>query len=87
VSSISPRAASISRGRPSLFHFFADRVTPTIPALMPAKALKLGTLATTRRHSERAPRTAASAEATGEPPRVTAAATRRQQEEATTTMS
>jgi hypothetical protein len=79
VSSISPHAPSISRGRRSLFCFFADRVMRTIPGLAPAKALKLGTPATTRWRSARVPRTAA---ATSEPPRVTAAVTRLQQEEA-----
>jgi hypothetical protein len=61
VSSISPRAPSISRGCRSLFRFFADRVMSTVPTLAPAKELKLGMPATTRRRSERAPRTAASA--------------------------
>jgi hypothetical protein len=66
VSSISPRAPSISRGSHSLFRFLADRVTPTIPALALSKVPKLGTPATTRWRSERAPRTTASAVAAGE---------------------
>jgi hypothetical protein len=41
-------------------------VTPTVPVLAPAKALKLGTPATTRRRWERASRIAASVVATGE---------------------
>jgi hypothetical protein len=82
VSSISPRVSSISRGGLSLFRFFAYRVTPTIPTLMPAKALKLGMPATTRWRSERALLTAASEAATGESSRVTTATTRPQQEEA-----
>jgi hypothetical protein len=81
VSSISPRVPTISRGGHSLFCFFAIRVTPIIPTLAPAKALKLGTPAMTRRRSERAPRTAASAAAMGEPSRVAAAAAGLQQEE------
>jgi hypothetical protein len=51
VSSTSPRAPSISRDSHSLFRFFADKVMPTVPALVPAKALKLGTPATTRQRS------------------------------------
>jgi hypothetical protein len=82
VSSISPRVPSVSRGGRSLFRFFADRVTPTVPALTPAKALKLGMPMMTRRRLKMAPRTAASAAAMGEPSRVTTAATTSQQEEA-----
>jgi hypothetical protein len=85
VSSVSPRAPSISRGSRSLFRFFADRVTPTVPALTPAKALKSGTPATTRRRSERAPQLAASAVTTVELSHVATA--RPQQEEAVTAAS
>jgi hypothetical protein len=83
VSSASPRAPSFSRGSRSLFRFFANRLTPTVPALAPVKALKLWMPATTRRCSERVPRSAVSATAAaGESSRVVTAAARPQQEEA-----
>jgi hypothetical protein len=81
VSSISPRAPLILRGGRLLIFFLVDRVMPTISALAPAKALKSGTPAMTRRHSKRAPWTIVSAAATGEPSR-TAAVARPQLKEA-----
>jgi hypothetical protein len=65
---------------------FIDRVTPIVPALTPAKALRLGTPVTTRRRSARAPRTAVSAVGTGEPSCDTAVAIGPQQEEAAAAM-
>jgi hypothetical protein len=87
VSNIFPRTPLISRGGRLLFCFLVDRVTPTVAALAPGKALKSGMPATTRQRSERVPRTAASAAAMGEPSRVTAAAARPQQEEVAATTS
>jgi hypothetical protein len=59
----------------SVLYFFVRRVTPTVPALAPAKVLKSDTSVLMRRHSSRAPQEVGSAAATGEPPRGTAVAT------------
>jgi hypothetical protein len=59
------------------------RVTPIVPALEPAKALRSDTSVPTRRRSLRAPRAAESVAATGEPPCGAAVATGPQQEVAT----
>jgi hypothetical protein len=66
VTSISPRTPLISRGCHVLFCFLVDRVTPIVPALAPAKALRSGAPATTGRRSARVLLTAASAAETGE---------------------
>jgi hypothetical protein len=87
VSRISPRVPLTARGGRLLFCFLVDRVMSTVPALTPAKAIRSGTPVTTRRRSERAPWTVASAAATGEPSRVTAVVARPQQEEETTATS
>jgi hypothetical protein len=57
--------------------FFIRRVTPIVPALAPAKALRSGALMTTRRRSSRASRAA-----TGEPSRDVVVASGSQQEKA-----
>jgi hypothetical protein len=62
-----------------IFYFLVRRVTPIVPALAPAKALRSDTSVPTRRHSSRAPRAAGSTAATGEPPCGTAVATGPQQ--------
>jgi hypothetical protein len=75
VSSISPRTPLISRGCRLLFCFLVDRVTPIVPALAPAKALRSGAPATTGRRLARVLRIAASATATGKLSRVTTTVT------------
>jgi hypothetical protein len=64
---------------------FVRRVTPIVPALAPAKALRSGAPTMTRWRSARAPRTVMGAAAAGEMSRETAMATRPQQGEAATT--
>jgi hypothetical protein len=61
--------------------FFVHRVTPIVPALALAKALRLGAPVTTRRCSSRPSQAVVSAAATGESSRDAAMATRPQQEE------
>jgi hypothetical protein len=82
VSNISPCTPLISRDCHLPFCFLVDTVTLIVPALAPAKALRSGAPAMTRRRSARVPQIAASAAATGEPSRDTAAVTESQQEEA-----
>jgi hypothetical protein len=55
VSSISPRTPLILRGCRSLLCLFVDRVTPIIPTLAPAKALRSVAPATTGWCSVRVP--------------------------------
>jgi hypothetical protein len=61
---------------------FVWRVTPIVPALTPAKALRSGAPTTTRRRSARVSWTAMGAVAAGGPSRNAAVATGLQQEEA-----
>jgi hypothetical protein len=82
VSNISPCAPLISRGCHLPFCFLVDRVTPIVPALAPAKELRSGAPATTRRRSVMAPRTTASVAMVGEASLDTAAVTGSLQEKA-----
>jgi hypothetical protein len=82
---VAPPDVPVSRGRSSVFYLCVRRVAPTVPALVPAKALRSDASVHMRWRSSRVPRVTGSAAVKTEPPRGTDVAAGSRQEVAAAT--